>query len=262
MELALDGWVARRKVERAGSEASEFDGKRVRPKPGAAEAIFFARMPAAAQTAGHRPSRRLPKWRPRSCGERTAWHAAGRAGSRLHAASDSPRRARDLSAATAADGRRDRRTGRCVLRLARGPSNSEAATRRLGQRIRVPSAQSPLPSTRRKRSGERLPSSGAGRSCRRPGGAVQDGGYSGERYSKLTKCRCVRYLVEKPGARAHIRVGGQQAANLSTTSRAAKDPALAEPLQHGADVPVLEFDGRAARSIRVRRRRLRDNNRH
>tara|TARA_Y100000588_G_scaffold175498_1_gene189538 strand:+ start:459 stop:596 length:138 start_codon:yes stop_codon:yes gene_type:complete len=42
MELALmGGWPT--KDKRAGSEALEFIRKGVRPKPGAAEAIFFAR---------------------------------------------------------------------------------------------------------------------------------------------------------------------------------------------------------------------------
>ncbi len=49
MELALDGWVAHRKVGRAGSEASEFNGKRGQAEAGGGGGHFFC------------PLRRIPR---------------------------------------------------------------------------------------------------------------------------------------------------------------------------------------------------------
>ena len=96
MELALDGWVAHRKVGRAGSEASEFNGKRVRPKPGAAEAIFFARMPVATRMRSHRPPALKTLFKTVPVRVR--------------------RRQRTVD--------HDRRAGRCVIRLTRSPTES------------------------------------------------------------------------------------------------------------------------------------------
>ena len=51
MELALDGWVAHRKVGRAGSEASEFNGKRGQAEAGGGGGHFFC--PHAGRHNGH-----------------------------------------------------------------------------------------------------------------------------------------------------------------------------------------------------------------
>ena len=64
MELALDGWVAHRKVERAGSEASEFNGKRGQAEAGGGGGHFFC--PHAGRCGGVTHNSTQPSPIPRS----------------------------------------------------------------------------------------------------------------------------------------------------------------------------------------------------